>query len=246
MTSINSISWARIDLTIVARTPCTLTGETLLLSSDRRGVLQALPVTWTAGSSANPTGPVTLEPGQRTGMLVGFHPGCPNGPAYQGIALRQSGATIRVPGLTLQGICDHVSAGPWQQPGTPLAPPEKERYGGLVPLLDVPATVARGTTLAYVVDLTNPTQETVVLDPCPVYQESVANVHLSYLLNCEGVTIPAGGSARFEMRLAVASDASGGPSLVDWAIFDSVYPVAVASAPIVVTGPGPAAAPPTS
>jgi hypothetical protein len=99
-----------------------------------------------------------------------------------------------------------------------LAPPTRPRYGSLVPLLDVPASVAAGSTLDYVVDLTNPTQKAVALDPCPVYGESLETVEAVYLLNCGGVSVPAGGSVRFEMHLALPISTPRGPGLVQWAM----------------------------
>jgi hypothetical protein len=99
-----------------------------------------------------------------------------------------------------------------------------------------------------VVDLTNPTQQRVILDPCPVYTESLANVLQSpqltnavqsYQLNCGTVSIPAGQSVRFAMRLAVPSDAVSGPGILRWRLSQAVNTaaVAVASAEIAVTGP---------
>jgi hypothetical protein len=98
-------------------------------------------------------------------------------------------------------------------PANPLA--------GLVPRLQLPATVQAGTTLHYVVDLVNPGNRRVRLSPCPAYIEnSRVETKLEYRLNCQnGRSIPAHGQVRFEMEMAIPAMTTFGTMSVRWTLF---------------------------
>ena len=77
-------------------------------------------------------------------------------------------------------------------------------------IVEAPERATVGEDLRYVVEVRNPTEEDVALDPCPVvfssFGESGTADFLRTLLNCEEAPpeIPAGGTVRFEMRIRVS------------------------------------------
>lgn len=93
-----------------------------------------------------------------------------------------------------------------QQP----APEPHDPLSDLTATLELPDSVQPGTTLVYVVGLTNPTGQAITLDRCPSYVEVATGAKEAYQLSC-GVASPiaAGATERFEMRLGVPVTASG-------------------------------------
>ena len=74
--------------------------------------------------------------------------------------------------------------------------------------LDAPDTMRAGTTLAFVVTIRNRSKRAYALRPCPGYEEYLyafgQPADARYQLNCDTVTsIPARGSVRYAMRLAL-------------------------------------------
>jgi hypothetical protein len=110
---------------------------------------------------------------------------------------------------------------PRARPGTPAT---------LHVRIELPATVRAGGTLRYTVALANPSGKPVELSPCPGYTEAFvtqAVVRESFRLNCEVRTIPAHGSVRYEMRLAVPAGASG-HAKISWSLNTPLGPFAAA------------------
>lgn len=103
----------------------------------------------------------------------------------------------------------------------PTDPPPA--YAGITVHIEHPASVKAGTTLAYVVDLTNTTDRTIALTPCQDYSEQIGHgpdlygFH-SYQLNCSSVgSIRPHHTVRFQMRLGVPAAMQTGPQLLGWA-----------------------------
>jgi hypothetical protein len=77
-------------------------------------------------------------------------------------------------------------------------------------LRDVPPAVPLGDRLEYVVELRNPTNKDIELDPCPAYYaafgESASAATVRSYLNCDGApaAVPAHGSVRFAMQMRIS------------------------------------------
>jgi hypothetical protein len=97
-----------------------------------------------------------------------------------------------------------------------------------------PPSVHRGSTLKYAVTLNNEISREYRLSPCPDYVEILGGkqAFATYQLNCSPVrTIPAGGTATFEMRLDIPRTLAPGTTRLDWALMDGrlAMPTAFAS-----------------
>jgi hypothetical protein len=97
--------------------------------------------------------------------------------------------------------------------------------------LDVPSSVEAGTTLAYSVTLTNPTNRTVTLKPCPGYTQGIFAqgyaISLAYQLNCGTVTtIPANGAVAYDMSLDLPSSKDAVDAKLAWGLNMPVGPYA--------------------
>lgn len=105
---------------------------------------------------------------------------------------------------------------PRPEPVLPLA--------GLHASLSLPRSVVRGSSLDFVVTLTNPTSRSITLQPCPAFVEaeiSAVPVKQVYALNCSTVrTLAPGVSRRFAMRLALPAAVPVGPLRVTWSLRD--------------------------
>ncbi len=97
---------------------------------------------------------------------------------------------------------------------TPTYPPSP--YAGLTAAMQLPKAVRAGTTLTYIVALTNTTDRQVALTPCPGYTEALthtirADVERSYALNCKKVgNIDPHATVRFQMRLPIPANTANG------------------------------------
>lgn len=141
-------------------------------------------------------------------------------PEYQGVTISISGGISKVvhkPHLTFP--CGMATT-PFFTP-TPAPTYSKNPLVGLIPRLRLPATVKAGTTLSYVVALTNPGSQPVALSPCPAYLEnSSIPTKLVYRLNCQSVrTIPAHGQVTYQMEMAIPNTAPSGMTKVGWILF---------------------------
>jgi uncharacterized protein DUF4232 len=106
--------------------------------------------------------------------------------------------------------------------------------GALRARLRLPASVRAGSTLRFVVTLSNPAKTPVTLDPCPGFTEGIYTSGLSarhsFALNCDSVrSIPAFGHVRYELRLAVPSRATPGPAKLGWGMNTPTGPSIVGS-----------------
>ena len=111
----------------------------------------------------------------------------------------------------------------------------------LVASLQVPESVEAGSTLRYVVTLSNPTDHDVALSPCPSFVEVLATKE-DHRLNCAAAhPVAAHGEESFAMELPIAPGAAPGATTLRWELLivtqDPIQkqePFA-ASAPLMIT-----------
>lgn len=124
--------------------------------------------------------------------------------------------------LVLRLCSDKVFSG-FQQSGP--APPAPRTVASLSANVVLPATVKSASTLDYQVDLENQSNETVDLDPCPVYKEVITVVNgpngksnsKVLELNCSTVhSIKAHQKVTYQMAIHVPSRT--GPAKFSWQI----------------------------
>jgi hypothetical protein len=88
--------------------------------------------------------------------------------------------------------------------------------------LYAPSSVSVGTTYQYTVTLTNPTDTTISLLPCPSYTEGLTGTHgilnsETYVLNCQSVgQLAPGASATFQISYPIPATLSPGPAKFWW------------------------------
>ncbi|HEX2058064.1 MAG TPA: hypothetical protein VHI71_06815 [Actinomycetota bacterium] len=128
-------------------------------------------------------------------------------------------AVIGLIALFSVGACNPTTGGGDVIPYAELPVPEdasdeelivtRDQVALVMSFLDVPAKVTLGSDIRYVVELRNVSDETVSLEPCPVYYqawgESGFSVSRTSYLNCRDAPaeIVPGNRVRFEMRLPV-------------------------------------------
>jgi hypothetical protein len=105
----------------------------------------------------------------------------------------------------------------------PEQPEPHDPLSDLQASLEAPPTVSAGTTLTYLADLSNPTDQPIRLSPCPGYVESATAptpVKESYALNCAPVgAIAAQHTIRFEIRMHIPTDTPAGPLTIHWRLY---------------------------
>lgn len=119
--------------------------------------------------------------------------------------------------------------------------PQPEPRSVLSPSLETPATVFAGATLVYVVDLINPTDQPIALNPCPAYVQAIANLPTPVkevdALNCGPVgAIGAHRTKRFQMRLTIPPSTPEGPITLHWDLIGVEPAAASATIGVVTTG----------
>jgi len=224
-----------IELRNAGASACTPDADARLEYTDEGGQVRALPTDRTGPPTRTPA---TIAPGETATLPVIISHACDAAPlSYQGIVLIEAGTRIPVPGLRLTGTCPTVHLGAWQPPQRPDPIPAHLAYGGVQALVDAPVSVRAGAVLDYTVTLTNLGSASLSFEPCPVYQESLYKVSVSYRLNCPSGGLAAGGSVRFAMRIPVPDYAPAGRYLLDWTIVEAGGTSATGSAPIDVVPP---------
>jgi hypothetical protein len=165
-----------------------------------------------------------LAPGARGYLTFEVHDGCANRSArYRSATVTlPSGSSLTIP-FHVRVPCPGLQFGglgiPWPQPHEQVDPRSKLRVS-----IAAPPSVAAGTTLDYVVTLTNPGATAVPLTHCPGYLESLDSVNglrikFGYGLNCTAhPTIEPGTSVRYEMRIEVPSVMAGDPVRLNWTL----------------------------
>jgi hypothetical protein len=109
---------------------------------------------------------------------------------------------------------------------------------GATAQIELPSAVDAGSTLRYVIDLTNPTAHDMVLDPCPSYQQGIGEAGTVPLeFNCPAVhLLAAHQTQRFAMELAIPADFPTGPAEVYWNVAATTDPYIGARGSVAVIG----------
>lgn len=102
----------------------------------------------------------------------------------------------------------------------PEQPEPPSPLRSLTAAIEAPDNVTAGSTLGYVVDLTNRSNQPVPLEPCPAYLQAAplpTPVKDIEALNCAAAgSLPAHGTVRFEMRMPIPADAPAGEVKIFW------------------------------
>jgi Domain of unknown function (DUF4232) len=142
------------------------------------------------------------------------------------------GESIRAKWASISAVCG-LSMSEFGLPERYSQPrPAPGTAGTLRARLQVSPSVRAGTTLRYIVTLSNPTRVTVAFRPCPGYSEGFYALGLivrrSFALNCDSVrTIPAHRHVRYAMRLALPRRAPAGMAKLGWNLNTPNGPFAV-------------------
>lgn len=217
-------SYATFDFMNVGSSPCILQGFPRVVATEpgRRALV--------AGDGAYFVGKeqsATMQPGATTSLSIETERDCTaRGTVSSGSpTLIYHTATVSIPGggkVVLHDTFD-VECGLFTgefgveqpQPQYTTSPVE-----GAIAALEVPTEVRAGSTLRYVVDITNPTTHDMVLTACPGYQQGLGEAGTTILaFNCDAVPVlSADTTRRFAMELAVPADFPTGPTTLYWNI----------------------------
>lgn len=174
------------------------------------------------GTFFGPFIPADLAPGRHVFLDFGTSTGCEGGtkPIVRYRDLRftlPQGGTVAGGQATLWRQCGLDMSGFGLPARYGPLPARPGSVGTLRAAIHVPARLRAGAKeLEFAVTLSNPTGKSVRLAPCPGYTMGFytpsMSVHRSFALNCDSVhAIPAHGSARFAMRLALPRPLPPGP-----------------------------------
>jgi hypothetical protein len=142
-----------------------------------------------------------------------------------GFELASGRGSLRVPivdprnGVTVAACGGYLSVTPFQATAAPETTVPPDPVHSLAIQLDVPHSVAAGTTLHYTVSLRNAGDQSVVFPAdCPVYGEWVPGFAKDfYVLNCRPVhSIQPGQTQNFAMELAVPRTTTPGGYTLYW------------------------------
>lgn len=215
------------EVTNKSETTCTLGGYPEVVATE-----PGLPSVAALRSGVNASQPpANLAPGD-VGVLVIYTGRCDysvstSTPArtYHRLVVTMPGGGRALVDATVNLACGVMSVQPLsvRQP----VPPPPTWHSSLTTILAVPPTVHAGSTLIYVATLSNQTDHSIRVSPCPIYNESLigAGVVVKVLgeLNCDRVReIPAAGRVRYEMRAPIASNATTGELRIRWGLSESV------------------------
>src|SRR5215475_12756893 len=225
---------ANVTVTNVGRERCTLSGTPVLLThvgahDERVPTGNGI---WSSGSVIRPA---SIAVGEHAFVQVAKTIACNGGTGdtltASRLALLVGHARIPISGLTLSGTCPGVFVSPWFT----LPPETRSPFAGLTASIDAGAGAVRGKPLTYTVELTNPSNVPVALDPCPAYGESIGKHMRLYRLNCAPRVIGPESTLRFAMVLDVPADLAPGATVVGWQLIDATDISASATRPITVT-----------
>lgn len=192
---------------------CAIVGRPRVLSvSDSNG--RPLPIEPRTSRAPRRSPRLLLDPGQTANAMVVWADWCRRSPGKLRL-------TVAVPGFPEPQRVD-VGGGRSVPCSDPSISPSTLRNGTFVNVgydsssapgrlrlhLEAPPEAAEGTTLHFVVAITNPTSRPVRLDPCPAYRATLydpGEIRERYRLNCEpiGGVIGPGRTERFAMELPV-------------------------------------------
>jgi hypothetical protein len=193
---------------------CTLRGEARLTAATTTGgrrttTSQPEPVS----ALATHQYPATIDPGEPARIDLRTSSRCITETAtthrYRDLRLSIPGFDASVPGLPLNSGCI-ASTGSWY-----VRPPLLNAPSQVVSI-DAPREVRRGDVLTYTITVTNPSDQTLRLDPCPPYTQRLGDRASTYLLNCSSSSIAPHKSMRFQMKFPVPADSIVGPTTLSW------------------------------
>ena len=218
-----------VALVNISTSACSLTGYPTLVGVDAKGAHHRIPVE--QGSYfGDPGPPANLDPGGTGAVNISGADACDAALIHQRIYPTllvglPGGGAAAVDGRQFDTICG-VSVSAFGVPSLAAqlsdVPPLP-----LTAAISAPASVAAGTTLTFVVTLTNPTGVAFALSPCPSYEEFVGSgssgpwvaTIRDYVLNCDAArAIPARGSLRFAMELTLPADQPPGTAKFGWSL----------------------------
>jgi len=222
------------DLTNVSRTTCLLGGFPTSVVATEPG-LPPVAAARTRLKQDPPEG--NIAPG-KFGILVVYAPLCgavePPPPAtlprrvYHRLVVSLPGGGQTVVNGSLDLSCGGISVDPLGV----RQPVFRAWYSPLKIDVSIPASVNAGTTMTYVVTLTNPTADPIRINPCPGYIETATgkdiNIVETHTLNCNRLReIPANSSIRYEMRMHIPHNTPTGAAVVSWTFAAPESPLGV-------------------
>jgi DNA-binding CsgD family transcriptional regulator len=163
--------------------------------------------------------------------LPSFTP-CPYMATDVAFDLPESGGRVV---MSLSGSTDAcISPGVSQFLAAPTPSPSPDLTPKLSARLDLPESVARGTTLGFIAELSNTsgTAAFVFGDLCPTYIIILGSkeAHASHSLNCKAAnSIPPAGTVAYAMELSIPVDVSPGTYALDWVLSGGTYVVIAGS-----------------
>jgi len=200
----------RVELKVRAKTPCLLDGYPELVGITADGDTVRLHPNHGSyfgdpGPAAN-TGHGDLAAVNISSTDVCGHVDTPAVVGYR-IGLPHDGGWVSVRSKGFRLMCHALSVSRFGVPADDLAR-DDDFVSPLSERIDAPDTMRSGTTLDFTVTIRNRSNRAYSLRPCPGYEAylyaSNQRADAQYQLNCDTVTsIPARGSVRYAMRLAL-------------------------------------------
>ncbi|MFL6672193.1 MAG: DUF4232 domain-containing protein [Massilia sp.] len=180
---------------------------------------------------------VDLAPGDDVVMLLGTPGSCeaanqPQRKVNKRLQLALPGGGLKVlEGVYVDTLCGRATVVQFQPvrndaAANARAPKPASALNQLTGTLSAPDEVTRGSTLHYVVTLSNPTANPISLGSCPAYTQSLyadgKAADSTLRLNCgaAGAQIAANASVRFEMQAQVPADLAAGNMKLSWKLQD--------------------------
>lgn len=235
-----------VVLTNISRAACGVGGYPRLIGVKAAGATVALNASH--GTYFGDLTPAVLPPGGQAKLYLGTYTACSalNQPDQAAVQANSAANTYTGVVIELPADLGSVQANDIQfdtacglsvsQLGVELPPPTPTSgaTGGLASLTaraSLPTQVRAGTTLNYVVVLSNTGSTAISFGRCPSYTEVFNDnadvVTSSYRLNCGPVgAIPAGSSVAFAMELAVPAGAVASGAKIGWELNEPSGPFA--------------------
>jgi len=235
-------SYATFQFVNKSSTPCILTGFPRVVATEPgKPALMAVDGGFFVGQEVS----ATMSPGSSATLSLETERDCNARYAVPNSwpTLIYHTATVAIPGggsVALHDTFD-VECGLFTgQFGVNQPQPEytQSPIDGATAQIELPTAVDAGTTLQYVIDLTNPTANNLVLAPCPSYQQGIGEGGKDPLkFNCPAVRLLlAHQTQRFAMQLPIPADYPTGQAEVYWNVAATTDPYIGARGSVDVRG----------
>jgi hypothetical protein len=233
-----------IPLRNISTTPCLLVGTPVRVAAQSPGQPDVVATRGLHLGSGGVGG--DLQPGRRGYLTIETDRDCPARYAtpnvyphniYNSLSVTLPSATTLSLPLKLDVECGLYTGGLGIRVPPPTTPPDPRAT--LQPSITSPKHAKPGATFTYVVTLSNPTDSAISLGHCPGYVEWMGSGDLelakeSLALDCATVrSIAPGQSVRYQMRMAIAGDATPGVLELTWSLEAGLAPEA--STTVVIT-----------